>query len=210
MEQARHKEDRSLPSSLASLPPGSIGAPRSHGQFVGSRRERRSHLTAGCATLCICYRSHGNAWGRRGVCALRVKFGVERRSLRAWRRAGLPPTQDAERGYAVVDAMVGLMIIATVLIEGLGAARNAGQASEMALDLRRAHQLMVHLMETAPDQLGDQSGMSEGFAWRVQTAITGGERPIEICRRSVELRREKTSRHYQMASLQSCPATPEP
>lgn len=106
--------------------------------------------------------------------------------------------------------MVGLMIIAMVLIEGLGAARNAGQASEMALDLRRAHQLLVHLMEMAPDRLGEQTGVSQGFAWRVETSITGGERPIEICRRSVELTRQNTRRHYEMASLQSCPATPEP
>lgn len=140
----------------------------------------------------------------------RIKSAVDRRALRAARRTGLRPAGRGESGYAVIDAMVGLMIIAMVLIEGLGAARNASQAGAMALDLRRAHQLLVHLMEMSPDRLGEQSGISSGFAWRVETAVTGGERPIEICRRAAELTQQESGRRYAMASLQSCPATPEP
>jgi len=90
--------------------------------------------------------------------------------------AGLVRTQPAgdgaSDGYAAVDAMVALVILAMTITFALGAAQAARRAAVVAEETRRAVQLLRYLVDEAPLTTTIQSGVANGFTWRVQTRPT--------------------------------------
>ncbi|MFZ3004791.1 MAG: hypothetical protein WA047_01360 [Phenylobacterium sp.] len=98
-----------------------------------------------------------------------------------------------------------LMILALGLILSLQAVTQARHAAAMAWEIRRAHTLLTHLMESAPRSFDELRGDSDGFAWRVQVQLTGAERPVEVCRRSTTLTNVRSGRTYAAATLETCP-----
>lgn len=111
----------------------------------------------------------------------------------------------AEAGYALVDALVGLLIIAMGLIFSLDAGRQAHMAADQAAEFRRAQTLLAQVMETGPRSFDDAAGTSDAFSWQIETRATGGERPIEICHRQVTLINLRSKRTYKAATLETCP-----
>lgn len=113
--------------------------------------------------------------------------------------------EDAAAGYVVVDAMVALMIIALATILSFRAIEGALQATTSAWEVRRAQALIGRLLDTAPRTYRPHEGATDGFSWRLETQLTGADRPIEICRRSVRLINLRTDRRYDAATLETCP-----
>lgn len=113
--------------------------------------------------------------------------------------------RSGEEGYALIDALVGLLIIALGIVFSLQAGRQAKVAADQAWEVRRAQTLLAQLMETGPRSLEDATGETDAFTWRVETRITGGERPIEVCHRQVTLTNQRSQRTYQAATLETCP-----
>ena len=109
-------------------------------------------------------------------------------------------------GFASIDALVALMIIATTLcltFPALNAARRAGaQADEIA----RADLLLSELSGRRDDRLGEVTGEADGFVWTARTQVTGMDRPIPVCRRAVALSSAASGRRYVASTLQPCPA----
>ncbi|TAJ28467.1 hypothetical protein [Bosea sp. (in: a-proteobacteria)] len=97
------------------------------------------------------------------------------------------------------------MILALGLILSLQAVTQARHAAAMAWEVRRAHTLLTHLMESAPRSFDEQQGDSDGFSWRVEVQLTGAERPVEVCRRSTTLTNIRSGRNYSAATLEACP-----
>jgi len=110
-----------------------------------------------------------------------------------------------DSGYALVDALVGLLIIAMGLIFSLEAGRQAHTAVDQALEVRRAQSLLIQLIETGPKSFTDSAGTTDSFSWQVETRATGGERPIQVCHRRVILTNVRTRRTYGAATLETCP-----
>jgi len=116
-------------------------------------------------------------------------------------------TTDA--GYALTDALVAMLILSLTLVMSLRALGPAGDAAEMAWEVRRADSLIAHLIEAAPHRYAPSAGTSDGFAWTVETTITGAERPVEVCRRAVALENALSGRTYAAATLETCPVEPQ-
>jgi type II secretory pathway pseudopilin PulG len=112
---------------------------------------------------------------------------------------------DAEAGYALTDALVAVLILATVLILSLVALGQARAAADVAWEARQARVLLDNLLQTGPRQDQPLVGRTGAFTWILRTETTGAERPIAICRRSVSLEHAQSGRSYAAATLETCP-----
>jgi hypothetical protein len=110
-------------------------------------------------------------------------------------------------GFAAVDAMVALLILSTTIVFALAAAETARHAATAAEETRRATTLLRYLMDSAPSNIGDQSGRANGFEWRVavrQAEPTGVPSAI-MCDRAAELVSEKSGRRFRLRTAAICP-----
>ncbi|HEX3365603.1 hypothetical protein [Phenylobacterium sp.] len=110
-----------------------------------------------------------------------------------------------EAGYALVDALVGMLILALAVIFSLDAGHEARVVADQAQEVSRAHTLLTQLLESGPRSFNDATGTSGAFDWTIETRTTGGERPIAVCHRQVKLTNVATKRAYQAATLETCP-----
>lgn len=111
----------------------------------------------------------------------------------------------ADAGFAAVDALVALSIIAVAMVLSFEALTQASRAASAALEVRRAETLLRNVLEAAPRTYDTSGGASGGFTWRVDTQATGAERPIAICRRAAALRHVASGRGYEASTLETCP-----
>lgn len=115
---------------------------------------------------------------------------------------------DGAEGYAAVDALVALMILASTLVCAVSATHGSRLAADAALQLRRANELSAYLLETSPSEPGATSGEVDGFAWRREVT-----EPIEtfgpgaICERRVVLTSLRDQRRFSARTNAVCPAT---
>lgn len=110
----------------------------------------------------------------------------------------------ADAGYAAIDALVAVGLIAASATLGLAAAEQARSAIGLATELQQVRTLLRDRLETVPLELGNEHGVQAGARWAVSTDVTGAERPIAVCRRSA-LVETQTARRYLAATLVTCP-----
>jgi len=113
-------------------------------------------------------------------------------------------------GYAVVDAMTAMLILALTAILSLQALDVTRKAAERTAELRGADALIGALLADGPRRFGAVEGRDAGFGWRLEIQATGADRPIELCRRAVELRSERSGRAYGAVTLETCPPADAP
>lgn len=113
--------------------------------------------------------------------------------------------RDSDEGHAVVDAMVALLILALTVTLSLQALLQAQRTSDRAAEIGAARALIDNLMAAGPRSLVPAEGVAGAFAWRVKTEATGAERPVEVCRRAVEVVEAESGRTYAAATLSVCP-----
>jgi hypothetical protein len=121
-----------------------------------------------------------------------------------WAAAG----RDLSAGYVMVDALVALVIVGLTLSLSLLVADRAIRVARQAQDIRQADALLRDLMVSGPRSFQAAAGVSGPFAWTVETQLTGGDRPIEVCRRLVQLTSSASSRRYWASTLETCPVSP--
>jgi hypothetical protein len=125
-------------------------------------------------------------------------------ALRA--RAKLATSRDRrDAGYVAVDAMVALLIVALTVILSLTVAERAGRAAQLAQDTRQADSLLRDLLVSGPRSLQMVSGVTGGYQWSIETQITGADRPIEVCRRFVQIASPAPVRRYWASTMEPCP-----
>lgn len=126
--------------------------------------------------------------------------------VRLWPGCSADGADDARAdGYAVVDAMTAMLILALTVTLSLQAVGVGLDAARRTGELRGAEALLRALMIDGPRQFGAVEGRSGDFAWRLETQPTGAERPIELCRRAAAVASTRSLRRYAAVSLESCP-----
>lgn len=137
---------------------------------------------------------------------------VGKRVLRLWAarmRSGQAVLRD-QAGYTAIDALVGLMILAAVLVSAVAATHGSREAADLALEFRKANELTGYLLETAPAEPGETSGQSPDFAWtRVVSEPADTFGPSAICERRVMLTGLRDSRRFEARTSSVCPAALE-
>jgi hypothetical protein len=112
----------------------------------------------------------------------------------------------ASDGFAAVDALVALTILAATIALSLQAAAAAQRVAASAQEIRKANTLLRYLIQSVP--AGGQ-GRSETFLWDVELAPLGTERDgsaVQLCRHSATARDQRSGRRYTLATLAICPA----
>lgn len=129
---------------------------------------------------------------------------------RGQRQAWSSGHREEEDGYAAVDALVALMILASTLVCAISATHSSRAAADMALEIRRANELAGYLLEVSPTTPGETVGQAEGFDWR---RIVG--EPVDtfgasaICERRVVLTGVRDKRRFETRTNAVCPAALE-
>lgn len=118
---------------------------------------------------------------------------------RLWRVAAM------SEGHAAVDAMVAMLILAMTIVLSMRAVEQSHRAAAMAQEVAAATTLLAELMQEGPRTFQPATGSRDGFTWVVQTGLTGGDRPVEVCHRAVTLHSQRTSKTYAASSLETCP-----
>ncbi len=110
---------------------------------------------------------------------------------------------EAEAGYAMVDALVGLTIFASVLVLSLAAGATAAKLAGRASAVERARGELVRRLEAAPTEPGERSGETADFAWTVTVERFDSSVAKDLCRVRVELT-PKTGSPLQLSTLKPC------
>jgi hypothetical protein len=145
----------------------------------------------------------------------RRRYGVpsvRERVPRLWAarlRSGQAALRD-QAGYASIDALVGLMILAAVLVSSVAATHGSREAADLALEFRKANELAGYLLETAPAEPSETKGQSPEFSWTmVVSEPTDTFGPSAICERRVTLRGLRDNRRFEARTSSVCPAALE-
>lgn len=112
----------------------------------------------------------------------------------------------AADGFAAVDALVALTILATTIALSLEAATTAAQAAAAANEVRQANTLLQYLLQS---RASDDAGRSEQFAWRVEVKASDAAQagsPFQLCRHAAVARGRRSGRSYALVTLTACPA----
>lgn len=134
--------------------------------------------------------------------------GVAEAALRR-ARAGVRLTRALDAGsdgYAAVDAIVALTILATTLALAVGAAASARRAAQVAVEVQGATTLLRRLVDSPVS--AEEAGRVPMFDWRVSVEPMPGAWPdaaIQLCRRTAEARARRSGRRYHFASIVACP-----
>lgn len=110
-------------------------------------------------------------------------------------------------GFAAVDALVALTVLASTLVLALGAVSSAQRAAAAALETRHAQQLLGSLMNLPKASPGVWQGNDQGLAWTLSLTSTidpslRGSWPV--CRRIAEARSKRTARRYELSTVETC------
>jgi len=111
-----------------------------------------------------------------------------------------------EAGFASVDAMAGLAILAVTIALALSAHAMARRMSDAAVESRRAAALLQMLVDDRGATA--DSGSFGGFEWRVEVLrepAQGVEPRSSVCRRAARVQSLASGRAYTLDTLAPCP-----
>jgi hypothetical protein len=112
-------------------------------------------------------------------------------------------------GFAAIDALIALTILATTIGLALNASHTAWRVGVAAVEAREAETLMRRLIDE-PAGSAFVSGQSNGMDWKVITEPEGAAsfgNAQTLCQRRVELTGKGASgRHYTVATVAYCTA----
>ena len=125
---------------------------------------------------------------------------------------GLEGRSERTGGFAAVDALVGLTILATVISLAVAALASARRVAMSALETAQASaelRLLLSLRNPAP---GVQHGRDGTFDWLVEQTASADAGPSQLallCGRRAIATSIRTGRRYQMTTAAFC-VRPEP
>ena len=111
------------------------------------------------------------------------------------------------RGFAAVDALVALTILATMIGLSFEALLSSRRVALDAAEIQRAELLLRYLLVRAHGLGSDETGSLSGFDWRIQTTYLPAEtgRPaLTLCRRWAGATNVRTGRRYVLATVDFC------
>jgi hypothetical protein len=123
-----------------------------------------------------------------------------------WPLVGAPRRDPADGGFVLVDATVALLIVSAVLVLSFMGVRTANAAALRAEEVRQAEILLRDLMLNGAHSLAPSHGETGSFAWTLEETQTSTLHPVALCDRRVTLRNLRSSRAYDVATVDTCPA----
>ncbi len=121
-----------------------------------------------------------------------------------------PAGNDA--GFAAVDALVALTILAVTFSLAFDAVNSARRLAVASVEIRKAHALLEYLVDAGPRGVGLSWGRSDGFDWRLQTtlkAIDPHAPSVRMCSRAAAAVGVRSRRRFVLSTLEFC-KPPEP
>ena len=118
-----------------------------------------------------------------------------------------PGPEAGQEGFAAVDALVAITILALSLALSLTAAQVGVRASRAAGETRDAELILRDHLEQTAGQVGVWSGQDQGLTWRVEAQaadITSHGQAAGPCMRVASARARLTGRVYRMATANAC------
>jgi Tfp pilus assembly protein PilV len=127
------------------------------------------------------------------------------------RRASGPNTPSTRRdraaGFAAIDAMIALSILASTVVLSSMALQTAQRAAAAAAETRQATAQLQYWLDTAPRVIGDSAGRAAGFDWSFSTRpVRVGPSAAQLCFRSARARSLRSGRVYALSTAELCPA----
>jgi hypothetical protein len=115
-----------------------------------------------------------------------------------------------ESGYAAIDALVALTLLASTLVFGIAGADQGLRAARAGLEVRQANDLIQHLLEASRAGQQSSSGMTALFAWElVVDGPVKSASAASLCTRTVTVRHLRTHRAYSARTDEICLAEAE-
>lgn len=111
---------------------------------------------------------------------------------------------DSKAGFAAVDALVAVTVLASSLSLSLVAAEVSARASRAASETRAAEGLLCGRLHQFDGSAGSSSGTELALTWRMDAVPTAhSERPAP-CILTTTAEGKKSSRKYQLQTLALC------
>jgi hypothetical protein len=113
-----------------------------------------------------------------------------------------------DEGFAAVDAMIALAILAGAVVLSLAAMRTTARLNAAAAETHRAAAELRYLMDHAPHGVGAVAGQDAAFGWHVRTEPEPETRTgqAQLCARTATARSLVSGRAFALATAEVCPA----
>lgn len=112
-------------------------------------------------------------------------------------------------GFAAIDALMALTILATTIAFAINAVSVGQRAARAASETRQAQALMEALLDAPIRQPGTYHGKSSGLAWTVNVTPRLPNTSPLLCDTKVEVAGRRAQQTYQLATAETCPKLPE-
>ncbi len=114
---------------------------------------------------------------------------------------------EANGGFASVDALVALTILAVVITLGFQAMTTSRRAAFAAAETGQARTLLESLLRRVARVGSDEAGGVSGFNWRTHTVYlpsAPGAPGITLCRRWAGVTAARSGRQYVLSTADFC------
>ena len=114
---------------------------------------------------------------------------------------------DGAHGFAAVDALVALTILASTLALGLEALISTRRVAFSASETRQAQVLLEHLVARETRSGLSEAGSLAGVNWRTSTSYLPadpGAWGLSLCRRLAQATSARSGRRYTLATAGFC------
>lgn len=114
-----------------------------------------------------------------------------------------------EAGFAAVDALAALAILAVTISLSISALVTARGLGERSLEATQARTLLSTLLSGGAQPPGAYGGRQARFSWALDVTAEGDQAGVRICRRRVEARSLTSERSYVYETRAVCPLETE-
>ena len=122
-------------------------------------------------------------------------------------RSVVPLEKRREAGFAAIDALVALTIMAMTLALTLEATATSRRLAGAALLSERASALLQYLIEAGSAAPGEWSGRSGGLNWRLDVVLQSADPhapAVRTCRRLATASDPQSRRKFSLSALAYC------
>ena len=115
--------------------------------------------------------------------------------------------QVRQAGFAAVDALMALTILAMTMALAFQAMISARGLAERAAETRRAAALLQYLMDSDIGTIGERAGMTDRFSWKLAVSLVPADPAapaVRSCDRSAEVRALRSQRRYRLSTTEFC------
>ncbi len=114
-------------------------------------------------------------------------------------------------GFAVVDALVALTILALTISLSLQSLGSARRLASRTVEIRQASALLEYLVDAGARDPGVLTGVQAPFQWRFEVSLEPPDPQapaLKLCRRAAVVTEMRSRRTYRLQGIAYC--TPRP